>query len=47
MIRRAIVWAVAILQALANVLPWRLGVAWAGGWAGWRTPCFPARDAGR
>jgi KDO2-lipid IV(A) lauroyltransferase len=34
MIRRAIVWAVAILQALANVLPWRLGVA-LGGWVGW------------
>lgn len=34
MIRRAIVWAVAILQALASVLPWRLGVA-LGGWVGW------------
>ena len=34
MIRRAIVWAVAILQSLASVLPWRLGVA-LGGWVGW------------
>jgi len=34
MIRRAIVWAVAILQALASVLPWRLGVA-LGGRVGW------------
>ncbi len=33
MIRRAIVWAVAILQALASVLPWHLGVA-LGGWLG-------------
>lgn len=34
MIRGAIVWAVTILQALASVLPWRLGVA-LGGWVGW------------
>lgn len=34
MIRLAIVLAVALLQALASVLPWRLGVA-LGGWAGW------------
>ena len=33
-IRLAIVWAVALLQALAGVLPWRLGVA-LGGRVGW------------